>query len=351
LRRAKSTPYPAALFGGTALMLLLILILLAGLLLLVGGANVMIRGATALARAFAVPPVVIGLTIVAFGTSAPELVVNCTAAYAGQPQLAFGNLVGSCAINLGWVLAVSALVKPIKVERSIISREIPMMILATAAFSVLSADRFFDHANANLLTRGNGIVLLLFFGVFLYYTISGVIVAPKKAQEADPFLGEMAENLERKKPLSKSVSLALTLVGLAALVGGGRITVMAAVKIATALGIPEVLIGLTIISFGTTLPELLTGIIATRRGEGDIAIGNVVGSNIFNLLFIGGVASIIHPIPVPPGGMADLAVLGALSVLVLPICIRGQRTVTRGEGAFLLCAYFTYLVWRIFANP
>src|SRR5688572_21919014 len=116
-------------------MLIFVLVLMAGLLLLVGGANVMIRGATALARAFDVPPIVIGLTIVAFGTSAPELVVNCTAAYAGQPQLAFGNVVGSCAINLGWVLAITALVRPIKVERSIISREIPMMLLATAAFS------------------------------------------------------------------------------------------------------------------------------------------------------------------------------------------------------------------------
>lgn len=332
-------------------MLIFVLIFIAGLLLLVGGANVMIRGAAALARAFSVPPIVIGLTIVAFGTSAPELVVNCTAAHAGQPQLAFGNVVGSCAINLGWVLAITALVRPIKVERSIISREIPMMLLATAAFSVLAADRFFDHSNENLLTRGNGVVLLLLFGVFLYYTISSIVLAPKKVQETDPFLEELADNLERKKPLSKSVSLALTITGLVALVGGGRVTVYAAVKIATALSIPEVLIGLTIISFGTTLPELITGILATRRGEGDIAIGNVVGSNIFNLLFIGGTVCIIQPMPVPTRGISDLVVLGVLSMLVLPICIRGQRTVTRAEGAFLLCLYFSYLVWRIFTNP
>jgi cation:H+ antiporter len=200
------------------------------------------------------------------------------------------------------------------------------------------------------LTRGNGVILLLLFGVFLYYTISSIVLAPRKVQQADPFLEEMAENLERKKPLSKSVSLGLTIIGLAALVGGGRVTVFAAVKIATALGIPEVLIGLTVISFGTTLPELITGILATRRGEGDIAIGNVVGSNIFNLLFIGGTVSIIQPIPVPSGGITDLVVLGVLSVLVLPISIRGDRTVTRAEGAFLLCLYFSYLVWRIFAN-
>lgn len=326
------------------------LLLVAGLLLLVGGANVMIRGATALARAVRVPPIVIGLTIVAFGTSAPELVVNCTAAYSGQPQLAFGNVVGSCAINLGWVLAITALVRPIKVERSIISREIPMMLLATGAFAVLAADRFFDGSPENLLTPGNGVILLLLFGVFLYYTISSLLLAPKKVHESDPFVEEMAENLDRRKPLSKAVSLALTLIGLVALVGGGRVTVYAAVKIATAIGLPEVIIGLTIISFGTTLPELITGILATRRGEGDIALGNVVGSNIFNLLFIGGTVSIIHSIPVPAGGIIDLMVLGVLSAFVLPICIRGQRTVTRSEGAFLLGLYCSYLVWRIVTN-
>jgi cation:H+ antiporter len=324
--------------------------LVAGLLLLVGGANVMIRGATALARAFQVAPVVIGLTIVAFGTSAPELVVNCTAAYAGQPELAFGNVIGSCTINLGWVLAITALVRPIKVEPSIISREIPMMLLATAAFAVLAADRFFDAAADDRLTRGNGVVLLLLFGVFLYYTISSIVLAPKKIQETDPFLEEVADNLERRKPLSKSVSFAMTVGGLAVLVCGGRLTVYAAVKMATAIGIPEFLIGLTVISFGTTLPELITGILATRRGEGDIAIGNVVGSNIFNLLFIGGTVSMIGPIPVPAGGITDLLVLTVLSALVLPISIRGQRTVTRSEGAFLLCLYLSYLGWRVATN-
>ena len=204
-------------------MLISSLILIAGLLLLVGGANVMIGGATALAKAFRVPPVVIGLTIVAFGTSAPELVVNCTAAFSGQTQLAFGNIVGSCAINLGWVLAITALVRPIKVERSIIAREIPMMLLATAAFSVLAADRFFDRAPENVLTRGNGVILLLLFGVFIYYTVSSVLLAPKKNQEADPFLGEIEENLKKRKPVSKTVSLAMTVGGLIALVSGGRV--------------------------------------------------------------------------------------------------------------------------------
>lgn len=328
-------------------MLTSILLIVLGLVLLVGGAQVMIRGATALATTLGVPTAVVGLTIVAFGTSAPELVINSTAAASGEPQLAFGNIVGSCALNLGWVLALTALVRPIKVERSIISREIPMMLLATFSFCVLAADQFLDKAPENALSRGNGMMLLLLFGVFLYYTIAGILLAPKKVQEADPFVEEIAENLERRRPLTKTVSLLLTIGGLAALVAGGRVTVYAAVKIATALGIPEFIIGLTIISFGTTLPELVTGILATRRGEGDLALGNVVGSNIFNLLFIAGVVSIIHPIPVPRGGILDLCVLALLSAIVLPISIRGQRTVTRTEGGFLLVFYLGYVVWRV----
>lgn len=322
------------------------LFLLLGLVLLVGGANVMIRGATSLANAFRVPPVVIGLTIVAFGTSAPELVVNSTAALAGQSSLAFGSIIGSCTINLGWVLAITALVKPIKVERSIISREIPMMLLATFAFFALSCDRILDHANEDTISRGNGIVLLLLFGVFIYYTVSSIFLSPAKPIE-DPFLEEIAGDVERKKSLSKSTSFALTVGGLIALIVGGRITVSAAVDIAHAVGIPEVIIGLTIISFGTTLPELVTGILATRRGEGDIAIGNVVGSNIFNLLFIGGTVSIINPITIPQNGLTDLIALTVLSALVLPICIRGNRHVTRSEGAFLLVLYLVYLGWRL----
>src|SRR5687768_4924590 len=324
-----------------------IFLIVVGLVLLVIGANTMIRGASALAASLGVPPVVIGLTIVAFGTSAPELVVNVTAAISGKAQLAFGSIVGSSTINLGWVLALTALVRPIKVERSIISREIPMMLLGTLAFGSLAADQFLDHSPENLLTRGNGVILLLLFCVFIYYTISSVLLTPKKMREEDPFAEEVAEGLEKRRPMSMPVSIGLTIGGLVMLVIGGRLTVYAAVKVASALGMPEFLIGLTIISFGTTLPELVTGILATRRGEGDIAMGNVVGSNIFNLLFIGGTVSVISPIPVPPGGLGDLLLLSFLTAISLPIAIRGRRTVTRAEGAFLLVIYLSYLVWRV----
>ena len=220
-----------------------------------------------------------------------------------------------------------------------------MMLLATATFSTLALDQLFDHAPTNLLTRGNGVVLLLLFGVFLYYTISRIVLKKVKVQ-SDPFLDVLQQKEERKRPLSTKVSLMLTFVGLVALVVGGRITVHAAVNIAVAFGVPEFIIGITIISFGTTLPELVTGMLATRRGEGDIAIGNVVGSNIFNLLFIGGTVSVIAPVRLPPRAEYDLLLLIALSILVLPISVRGNRTVTRSEGAFLFCVYLSYLLWR-----
>lgn len=330
-------------------MILSILLIVLGLALLVGGAQIMIRGATALATALGVSPVVIGLTVVAFGTSAPELVVNSTAALNGQPELAFGNIVGSSTINLGWVLAMGALVRPIAVEKSIISRELPMMLLATASFAVLVSDSLFDGASHDEISRGNGVMLLLPFGVFLYYTVAGVLNLPKPSAKvpADPFLVEMQENLERQRPQPTHISILMTVGGLIGLVAGGRLTVSAAVNIANVLGVPEFLIGLTIVSFGTTLPELVTCVLAGRRGNGDLALGNVVGSNIFNLLCIGGIVSIIAPIPEPAGGGWDLLLLMALSALVLPMAIRGPRTITRAEGAALLVIYFTYLAWRV----
>jgi cation:H+ antiporter len=225
-----------------------------------------------------------------------------------------------------------------------------MMLLATAAFFALAADQFLDHAQQDLLTRGNGVVLLLLFCVFLYYTISRVVLTRRKTQQTDPFLEEIEATVDRRKQFSTPASLALTIVGLVALIAGGRLTVYSAIKIAGSLGIPEFIIGLTVISFGTTLPELVTGILATRRGEGDIAIGNVVGSNIFNLLFIGGIVSTISPISIPARGLLDLTLLTILSALVLPISIRGRRTITRAEGIFLLILYFSYLAWRILTS-
>lgn len=320
--------------------------MIVGLVILVGGADLLIRGVSALAEAMGVPPLVIGLTVVAFGTSTPELVLNALAASQGQTDLAFGNLVGSCTINIGWVLALTAMVRPLSVEPSIITREIPMMLLGTAAVVVLSCDQVFSGQSTSQLTRGDGLMLLLLFGVFLYYTVLGVLRLSRQERREDPFVEEVTQVMGRKKPRPLWVFGLMTLGGLIGVAGGGRLTVFGAVRAAEMIGISQAVIGLTIVSVGTTLPELVTGLVAARRGQSDVAIGNVVGSNIFNLLFIGGIVAIIRPIPLPLGGFRDLLLLAGLSALLLPIAIRGPRKVTRAEGALLLIAYLIYMTWR-----
>jgi cation:H+ antiporter len=335
-----------------------VLFLVAGLALLVFGADSLVRGVSALARALGVPPLIIGLTVVAFGTSVPELTINTLAALHNDgPQmgLAFGNLVGACTLNIGLVLALSAIVRPLTVGKTIILRDIPMMILSVTAMVVLSADRRLNHAELNQLVRGDGLILLLLFCVFVYYLAKDTLVRQREAaRPPDRLVTDVKENIQAGKGLGSTgahetplwLSAILTLAGLVCVAFGGRTAVDGAMGLASALGVPQVIIGLTVVSFGTTLPELATSVAASRRGQSDLAIGNVVGSNIFNTLFIGGVTSTINPMPIPKGGVADVLFLMALCILLLPVAIRGPRMITRAEGAVLLCIYLTYAVWR-----
>lgn len=323
-----------------------LLILIVGLVLLIGGAKLLVDGVSSLAVAAGVSPVVVGLTVVAFGTSTPEVVINGISAWKGETALAFGNVVGSCAINIGFVLALTAMVRPLSVERSLVTREIPLLLLAVAALAVLSGDRFLNRAESDVLVRGDGLILLLIFGVFLYSTVRQAIdVKPR-----DPFIADVREEVsEMPAPVERRIGrdAALTLAGLAGVALGGRLAVLGAVRIAESLGVPEVVVGLTIVSFGTTLPELATCITAARRGHSDLAIGNIVGSNLYNTLFIGGMVAAINPVAIPEGGWLDLAVAATLSLLLVPVAIGRNFRVTRGEGALLLAVYLGYLTLRL----
>ncbi|MGV1098237.1 calcium/sodium antiporter [Thiovibrio sp. JS02] len=316
-------------------------LLVVGFVLLLGGGDLLVRGASALAKTVGISPLIIGLTIVAFGTSAPELAVNMLAALQGNGAISFGNIVGSNIANIALILGCAALLRPIAIEGSVITREIPMMLLASAAALVLGFDGFLRGATDHY-DRADGLVFLLFFAVFLYYTISEVL----QKREEDPFV----EHALSASPASRSKSLVLNafmvLGGFVALLLGGKLTVDAAVALATLLGVPKVVIGLTLVAVGTSLPELVTSVIATWRGQSDIAVGNVVGSNIFNLLFIMGLSAFVSPVPVPAGGGVDLWVMLALSVLLLPLALRNRRQIGRGGGVFLLFAYGLYIVWR-----
>jgi cation:H+ antiporter len=322
-------------------MILSALLMLIGLAVLVGGAEALVRGASALARRLGVPTIVIGLTVVAFGTSTPELAINIAAAIEGNTGISFGNVVGSNIANIGLILAVAALVRPLDVHPSIITREIPMLLLGTAAAVAMAFDQALG-AGPDLFARGDGIVLLLLFGVFLYYTLLTALKKP-----GDAYVEDLKDDVARQRPQPIWASLILTAAGLVAVVAGGKLSVDSAVMLARKAGISDAVIGLTIIAIGTGLPELVTSIVAARRGASDLAVGNVVGSNIYNLLFVLGATATIRPITLPSGGHADLLIMAALTAALLPLASYRKLQIGRRGGALLLACYIAFIVWRV----
>lgn len=307
----------------------------------------MVRGSVALATRLGVAPVLIGLTVVAFGTSSPELVVNLVAALRGSADIGFGNVVGSNIANVGLLLGCSALVAPLAVHRTLVVREIPMMILAGAAAIVLGGGPLLG-GDVPGYGRGDGLMLLLLFGVFLYYTVGEALQQRDAAPEGGPgapggdhVLGGLPSNGPGMARI-----LLLVLGGLTLLIVGGELTVRGAVRIATDLGVSEAVIGLTVVAVGTSLPELATSISAAHRGETDIAVGNIVGSNLFNMLFVFGVSVTVAPAPMPAGGPVDLLVMTGLSALLLPMVLT-RRRVDRAEGIVLLTVYLAYVGWLV----
>jgi len=312
-----------------------------GLALLLGGGEMLVRGASGLAREFGVPPLVIGLTVVAFGTSAPELAVNVTAAWHGDSALSFGNVVGSNIANIGLILGVSATVRALEVHGTVISREIPMMLVATAAAVVLGLDRIV--AAPEHYDRSDGLMLLLLFGVFLYYTIAEVL----RGRGRDPLVRQAEARGATGRLQTIASSTVVALVGLGTLVGGAELPVGSAVALATALGVPKAVVGLTLVAVGTSLPELATSVIAVRAGQLDLAVGNVVGSNIFNLLFVLGATATVGNVPVPQAGGTDLAALALFSAALLTVARSQRHRIVRLEGIALLVAYLAFTGWRV----
>jgi cation:H+ antiporter len=310
-----------------------------GLFLLVGGGDFMVRGSAALASRLGVSPLVIGLTVVAFGTSAPELSVNVVAALRGNSSMSFGNIFGSNMANIGLIVAVTAFFGPMKIQSIVVSREVPMMLLVTLVAAALGLDGVWGN-EASQFSRGDGIVLLLLFSVFGYYTLRDLI--QQRAGAAVDLPGVPDDVQEMGRP----AAVALTVAGLVALGVGGSVTVHGAEGVARAMGVSETIIGLTLVALGTSLPELVTSIIATMRGQPDIAIGNVVGSNIFNLVIVLGTTSVLRPVPVPEGGVLDIVVVIGLSTLLWLTSASGGQKIIRTEAVLLLTVYVTYMVTR-----
>ena len=312
------------------------LFLVGGLALILLGANALTDGAAAVAKRFNISDLVIGLTIVAFGTSAPELVISTMAALGGSADMAIGNVVGSNIFNVLAIIGVTAMVMPIKVGEGTMSKEIPLVILSSLVLAFMANDVLLDGGASNIISRIDGLVLLGFFAIFLRYTFA---IARDGGEEAEG--GEIKE-----MPIWKSTLFILG--GLAGLIYGGQLFVDGASGIASSLGVSESIIGLTIVAGGTSLPELATSVTAALKKNSGMAVGNVIGSNLFNIFFVLGCSATISPLPMGGINNVDMIVLVGSAILFWIVgWFFKKRTITRVEGALLVICYVAYTAYLI----
>ena len=316
-------------------MILNAFLLVLGFIILIKGADLFVDGASNMAANFKVPKMLIGLTIVAFGTSAPELAVGIKSIISGNGDIVLGNVIGSNILNILLIIGISAVFHSLTVKDNTVRKELPITMLITTLFAVLLSDHIFDKTIKNAFTRSDGIILLLFFSIFIYYLFS----ISRKKNKAE----------EEKQSMTLLKSIIFTLIGLAGIVFGSNFVVDSASFLAKSVGVTERLISLTIIAFGTSLPELVTSITATRKGEYDIAIGNVVGSNIFNIgLVIGIPTSLIGGIGVINFSYIDLTVMIIASILLFMFSYNDYK-ISKKEGILFLIIFIIYYGYVIFS--
>jgi len=315
-------------------MLLNIILLVIGFIVLIKGADFFVDGASGVAENFKVSKMLIALTIVAFGTSSPEFAVSVKSILSGSGDIVLGNVIGSNILNILLILGVSSLFHSLTVKNNTIKKELPITLMLTLAFSVLLSDHLFDKGLTNNLTRGDGIILILFFGVFLYYLMKMIRNKTEESKEGNPI------------PMKKAILF--TIVGLVGIILGSNFVVDSASYIAKALGVTERMISLTIIALGTSLPELVTSVVATKKGEFDIAIGNVVGSNIFNIGIVVGIPIALF------GGISkiafsyiDLLVMITSAILLFMFSFNDYK-ISKREGITFLILFIVYYSYVVF---
>lgn len=308
-------------------------LLIVGFALLIKGADAFVDGASEVSRRLRIPPVIVGLTIVAFGTSLPEFAVSTSAAFAGNNGIAAGNVVGSNIFNLLMVVGLSALFVKLPVSESIIKKDYPFMTAVTAALLLL----FFDEGNSRM-SHGDGLILLLFFAVFMTYTVRGALASRAESDAAEAGAG-----------MSAVKCVLLIVLGAAGIALGGNLVVDSASVLARAFGMSDTLVGLTIVSVGTSLPELVTSVIAAKKGENDISVGNVVGSNVFNICFVLGLSTAIHPIAISPEIVTDTALLLGITALAA-VPAFSKKNYGRLSGVVMVLGYAAYLAYIIMRN-
>lgn len=314
-------------------MIIEFLLLITGLLLLIKGADWLVENSSAFARKKKISDLAIGLTIVAFGTSAPELVVNVVAAYDGHQDIVFGNVIGSNNFNLFFILGVAGLISPLLVQQTTVWKEIPISLLAAIILFFLVNNLFLDEKG--LLSRWDALILIACFLAFLFYVYTQLKNIPS------------ASTVEVKE-ISNTRIVVFIVLGLAGLIIGGRLVVESAMDIASTLGISEKIIGITIVAAGTSLPELATSVIAAFKKNNDIAVGNIVGSNIFNIFFILGLSALVRPIGYDSIFNTDLYLLaGGTVLLFLFMFLGGKRKLERWEAGVLLLLYLIYTTYLV----
>jgi len=322
----------------TASMLVYIFFTL-GLIFLIKGADFLVDGASSIARRLNISDLVIGLTVVAFGTSTPELFVNIVASIKGNTDIAIGNVVGSNIANVFLILGVSSIIYPLAVTRGTVWKEIPFSLLAAIVLFITANDQLLDGSQLSVLTRIDGLIFLSFFIIFIYYTCS--IATPIEGMEAQV-------TAKQSGWLRSSLYVIL---GLAGLTLGGKWIVDGAVVLATKFGLSESLVGLTIVAVGTSLPELATSAVAAYKHNADIAVGNVVGSNIFNIFFVLGISAGIKPLPFQPRSNLDIGVVVISSLLLFLFMFTGKkRSLDRWEGLIFLICYGGFVAYHVFTD-
>lgn len=329
-------------------MLVYIISIVFGLVILVLGAESLVRGASSLAAKLRISALVIGLTVVSFGTSAPELTVNIVSAMQGSPDLAVANVIGSNIVNILFILGICAIIVPLTVKSSTVWKEIPLALLAVVLVGIMANDRLFDGVPYTTLTRTDGIALLALMVIFMYYIFGMAKSDREKAVDAKIETALNKDEGSKIKQYSGMASIGLIVLGLVGLVLGGRLLVSAAVGIATSAGLSQALIGVTIVAIGTSLPELATSVVAALRKQADIAIGNIVGSNIFNIFFVLGTTSVILPLPISSALNFDIVVsIIATALLFIFMFTGGRRKLERWEGIFFVLLYIAYLAYVV----
>lgn len=317
-----------------------------GILILIAGGTVLVQGAIQGGTRMGLSPIVIGLTIVGFGTSAPELVISIIAAAEDQTDLVFGNVVGSNTANLSLVLGAAAVLAPIQIHGQLVRRELPLLLLGTTVIMVMALYDLLREKPA-MIDRSDALILLFLLGIFCYVTAADVM----KNRNTDQLMSDIRSNPLIVTGWKARYWWLLSVVGIGLLFVGGRMTVDSGVALAEELGVSNTIIGLFALAIGTSLPELITSIVAAMRGESDLAVGNVVGSNIFNGLFVLPVSALIESVEVPAGGIGDLVLSWAFAGSLVPIFFYGNARLGRPVGVLLLLVYGLYFVIRLAAWP